>query len=174
MKHCNIEIDDFIHGTCRISHSCTHMQSSWYNWAVQEAEKHFVHDLGARPQHGVDREHYEEGGGKNDLITNLQNSRNDENWLGGLVGGQPDDLCFGLSEDMEALHVGGRHLANRAIQCGLYEVDVEECELDDFGKQQLCCGLLVCLCPPNKSTFLRSELYSLFCLKKEHLCRFQF
>ena len=29
---------------------------SWYDWAVQEVRKHFVQDLGARPQHGVDRE----------------------------------------------------------------------------------------------------------------------
>ena len=31
-----------------------------------------------------------------------------EKWLGSLVRGQPDDLDFGLSEDMEALNVGGR------------------------------------------------------------------
>ena len=146
MQHCNVEIDDFMCGTWIISQSCTHTQSLWYNQAIQEVEKHFVHDLGAKPQHGVDWEDYEEGSGENDTIMDLQNFRNIENWLGSLVGGQPDDLDFGLSEDMEALHVGGRHLENHAIQCGLYEVDVEEHELDDFGRQHLCCGLLVCTC----------------------------
>ena len=33
---------------------------------------------------------------------------------------------------MEALDVGGRHLSSHGIQCGLYEDDVEEYELDDF------------------------------------------
>ena len=39
----------------------------------------------------------------------------DENWLGTLVGGQPDDLDVGLSDDIEALDVGGRHLGNHGI-----------------------------------------------------------
>ena len=42
----------------------------------------------------------------------LQNFKENENWLGSLVGGQPNDLDFGSSEDMEALDVGGRHLGN--------------------------------------------------------------
>ena len=56
----------------------------------------------------------------------------DENWLGSLVGGQHDNLNFGLSEDMEALAVGGRHLGNQGVQRGLYEDDEEEYEHDDF------------------------------------------
>ena len=59
----------------------------------------------------------------------LQTFGDDENWLGSLVGGQPDDLDFGLSEAMEALDVGGRHLGSQGIQCGLYEDDEE---LDEF------------------------------------------
>ena len=43
---------------------------------------------------------------------NLQNFRDDENRLSSLVGGQPDDLDFGLSKAMEALDVGGRHLGS--------------------------------------------------------------
>ena len=27
----------------------------WYDRVVQEVEKHFVHDFGARPQHGADQ-----------------------------------------------------------------------------------------------------------------------
>ena len=44
---------------------------SWYDWAVQEVRKHFVQELGARPQHEVDREDYEEGGGENETIMDL-------------------------------------------------------------------------------------------------------
>jgi len=33
---------------------------------VQEAEKHFVQDLGARSQHGTYQDDYEEGGREND------------------------------------------------------------------------------------------------------------
>ena len=102
----------------------------WYDRAVQEVEKHFVQDLGARPQHGADREDYEEGGGENDTYMDIQNF--DENWLGSMVSGQPDDLDFGLSEDMEALDVGGRHLGSQGTQRGFYEDDEEEYELDDF------------------------------------------
>ena len=39
--------------------------------------------------------------------------------LGSPVGGQLDDLDFGLSEAMEALDVGGRHLGSQSIQCAL-------------------------------------------------------
>ena len=46
------------------------------------------------------------------IMDQLQFGDEDENWLGSLVGGQPDDLAFGLSEDMEALDVGGRHLGS--------------------------------------------------------------
>ena len=42
----------------------------------------------------------------------LQNFGDDEDWLGSLVGGQLDGIDFGLSEDMEALDVGGRYLGN--------------------------------------------------------------
>ena len=31
------------------------------------------------------------------------------------MGGQLDDLHFGLSEDMESLDVGGRHLGSQGI-----------------------------------------------------------
>ena len=53
--------------------------------------------------------------------------------LGSLVGGQPDDLVFGLSEDKANLDVGGRHLDIQGIQCGRDQDDVEEHELDFFG-----------------------------------------
>ena len=42
----------------------------------------------------------------------LRNFGDVENWLGVLLGGQPDGLDFGLSEAMEALDVGGRHLGS--------------------------------------------------------------
>jgi hypothetical protein len=48
------------------------------------------------------------------------------------VGGQLDDLNFGLSEDVKALDVGGRHLSSHGIQHGLYQDDDEEYGLDDF------------------------------------------
>ena len=62
----------------------------------------------------------------------LQNFGDDEDWLGSLVGGQLDGIDFGLSEDMEALDVGGRYLGNQSIQYGFYEDDEEKYELDDF------------------------------------------
>ena len=62
----------------------------------------------------------------------LQNFGDDENWIGSVVGGQPNILDFGLSEDVEALDLGGRHLGSQGNQRGLYEDDEEEHELDDF------------------------------------------
>ena len=50
-----------------------------------------------------------------------------------MLSGQPNDLDFGLSETMEALDVGGRHLGSQGIQCGFYEDDEEEYKLDDHG-----------------------------------------
>ena len=48
----------------------------------------------------------------------LQNFGDDEDWSATFVGGQLDDLEFGLNEDMEALDVGGRHLGCHGIQHG--------------------------------------------------------
>ena len=48
MQHCVVEIDDFILVTQIISLSCTNTQSLWYDRTIQEVEKHFVHDFGAR------------------------------------------------------------------------------------------------------------------------------
>ena len=53
MQNCNVKIDDFVHGTQIISQSCTHTQSLWYNRVIQEVEKQFVQNLGARPQNGA-------------------------------------------------------------------------------------------------------------------------
>ena len=39
------------------------------------------------------------------------------------------------------MDVGGRHLGNHGIQCGLHEDDEEEYGLDDFGRQHICTGL---------------------------------
>ena len=48
--------------------------------------------------------------------------------------GKPDDLDFGLSEDMKVLDVRGRHLDILENQRGLYQDDIyeEEHKLDDF------------------------------------------
>ena len=48
------------------------------------------------------------------------------------MGGQLDNLDFGLREDMKVLDVGGKHLGNHDIQRGLHEDDEEEYKLDDF------------------------------------------
>jgi hypothetical protein len=76
-----------------------------------------VHDLGAKLQHIAYREDYDEVGGGNDRIMDLLNFRDDENCSCFLVDGQPYDLDFGLSEDIEALDVGGRHLGCHVVQC---------------------------------------------------------
>ena len=66
----------------------------------------------------------------------LQNFGEDENWLGSLLGGQPYDLDFGLSNDMEALDVRGRHLGSHDIERGFYEDDDERnINLMIFGQQ---------------------------------------
>ena len=80
-------------------------------------------------------EDYEEGNGEIDTIMDLLHFGDDKNWLGSMVGGQLDDLDFGLSEDMKALDVGGRHLGSQVIQCGLDEDDEEKYDLDGFGRQ---------------------------------------
>ena len=77
--------------------------------SIQEVEKHFVQDLGGRPQCGAYWEDYEEGGGENDTIMDLLHFGDNENWLSSLVGGQSNGLNFELSEYMKALAVGGRH-----------------------------------------------------------------
>ena len=41
------------------------------------------------------------GNGENETTMDLLHFEDDENWLGSLVGGQPDSLDFGLSEGME-------------------------------------------------------------------------
>ena len=77
-------------------------------------------------------EDYEDGGGENHTIVDLLHFKDDKNQLDALVDGPPDDLDFELSEDMEALDVGGMHLGNMGNQHGLYEVDKGEYDLDDF------------------------------------------
>lgn len=41
-----------------------HTQSLWYDRAVQVVKKHFVHDLGAGPQHGANWEIMERAVGR--------------------------------------------------------------------------------------------------------------
>jgi hypothetical protein len=50
----------------------------------------------------------------------LKNFIDNENCLVSMVGGQLDDLDFGLNEDMEAFNVGG-DLGSQDIQHGLHE-----------------------------------------------------
>jgi len=141
---CNVQIDDFIHGTRIISQICAHDPSLWYVWEIQEVGKHSAHDLGAKPRHGPYEEDYGEGGGEIDTIVELQQFGEHENWLGSLVGGQPYDLDFGLSEDMEALDVRGKHLGSQGIDRGLYGDDEEEYKFDDLRTTIVVwCGLLV-------------------------------
>ena len=61
------------------------------------------------------------------------------------MGGQLDDLDFRLSEVMEGLDVGGRHLESHGNQHGLYKM-MKNTSLMFFGRQQLCTGLLMCMC----------------------------
>ena len=83
-------------------------------------------------EHETYWEDQEEGGGDIDTIMDLQSFGDDENWIGSMVGGQPNNLDFGLSEAIEASDLGGRHLDIQGIQHGLYEVGEEKHELDDF------------------------------------------
>ena len=66
-------------------------------------------------------------------MLDLQNFGDDENWLGSLMGGQLDDLDFGLSEAIENLNLGGMHLGSHGIHCGLYKDDDEESKLMILG-----------------------------------------
>ena len=66
-----------------------------YDQGVQEVEKHFVEYLGVRSQHEENKEDFAEGGGENDIVMDLQNFGDNENWLDSMVGWQPNDLDFG-------------------------------------------------------------------------------
>ena len=59
----------------------------------------------------------------------LQNFRDDEQWLGSLVDGH---LTI-LNEAMEVLELGGRHLGIHGIQSELYEDNEEDSNLMIFG-----------------------------------------
>ena len=89
------------------------------------------------------------GVGRVYTIMTLENFGDVENWLGSLVDGQLDGFDCGLSEKMEALDVGGRHLRNQGIG-----------------------GRMVCMCL-NKQTFLRSRILRFSLPSNKTLCRFQ-
>jgi hypothetical protein len=73
-------------------HTCAKVEC---DTGVQEVERHFVQDLGARPEHEANKEYCEEGVGETDTVMDLQNFGDDENGLDSLVGGQLDDLTLG-------------------------------------------------------------------------------
>jgi hypothetical protein len=128
VQHCNVEIDDLylghgehpkvahIHKAYGMIGQSKKSRNSWYMFLV----------------HITYCEDYEEGSGENDTSMDLLHFGDNKNWSSSLVGAQLDDLDCGLSEGMEALDVGGRHLGSQCIQCGLYEGDIEEYKLDDF------------------------------------------
>ena len=120
-------------------------------------------------------EDYEEGGGEDGAIVDLQNFGEDDNWWGSLVGGQLDDLHFGLSEGMEALDVGWRHVGSWGIQRRLYEDDEEEYEFDDLWMTivvQLFLVWCVHISEPSWEIYLFSFIMHLFSLKQKNY-RFQ-
>jgi len=105
VQHCNVEIYFFIHKTQIISASCTHLQSLYYDRAIQEVKKTLCTRSWCKTQHEANWEDYEKGGEENDTIVDLLHFEDNENWLGSLVGGQPDDFDFQSREDMKALDV---------------------------------------------------------------------
>ena len=106
------------------------------------------------------------GGEENDTTMDLLHFKDDENWLGYLVGGQPDNLDLGLSENMEVFDVGGGiWWVARPFNVGFMNMMKKNTNLMIFGWQQLFGGLLVCMCP-HKWTFLRSWILFPFAFKQ--------
>ena len=62
------------------------------------------------------------------------------------MGDQPNDLDFGLNEDMEALDLGERNLSSHDIHHMLYEDDEEEHELNVFWTTTQCVVNSWCVC----------------------------
>jgi hypothetical protein len=67
-------------------------------------------------------------------IIDLLHFGDDENWLGSLVGGQPDDLDFGLSEDIWKLWMleGGIWVA-REFNWGFVKMKKKNTDMMIFG-----------------------------------------
>lgn len=101
----------------------------WHDRVVQDVEKQFEQDLGARPQNGVDRDDYEEGGGDNDFMDaegiNFSVS-------GSMIGRQLSDANM----DSADISHEGLHFSSQGDLGGLYEDDEEQgVAVDDFWKK---------------------------------------
>ena len=72
------------------------------------------------------------GSEENDTIMDLLHFGDGENWLGSMVGRQPNDIDVGLRKDMKALDVWGG-IWQWGHSMWLYQDDEKEYEHDDLG-----------------------------------------
>lgn len=107
----------------------------WHDRVVQDVEKQFVQDLGARPQHGVDQDDYEEGGGDNDFMDVDDRVEENNNVSGVMVARQSSDATNMNSADISR-ELGDMPFASQGDLGGLYEEgDEQGGEVDDFWKK---------------------------------------
>ncbi|KAG0580271.1 hypothetical protein KC19_4G162000 [Ceratodon purpureus] len=100
----------------------------WHDRVVQDVEKQFVQDLGARPQHGVDRGDYEEGGGDNDFM-DVDVRGEEDSMMGTLVVRQTSGTDMNSGE-----MTGDMPFNSQGDLRGFYEEDEQGAEVDDFWK----------------------------------------
>lgn len=103
----------------------------WHDRVVQDVEKQFVQDLGARPQHGVDQDDYEEGGGDNDYM-DVDVHGEEDNMMGAMVVRQTSGADMD-SADMFR-DAGDMPFNSQGDLRGFYEEDDQGGEVDDFWK----------------------------------------
>ena len=133
MQRCMTQIDNFVHGTWIVSQSCTYTQSSCeigesmnlrntlYTTLVQGPDMKHIGKIMKRAVGRMIRLWIY----KTLKVMKIA-------WVFWYVGNWMI-VILGLSEAMEALDVGGRHLGRQFVQCGLYEDDEEESKLMIFG-----------------------------------------
>ncbi|XP_024390792.1 uncharacterized protein [Physcomitrium patens] len=104
----------------------------WHDRVVQDVEKQFVQDLGARPQHGADQDDYEEGGGDNDYM-DVDERGEVGSMMGAMVVRQSHSVDMGSAEMLDGQDMGGMPFSSQGDR-GFYEEDEEDGDVDDFWK----------------------------------------
>jgi hypothetical protein len=131
----------------------------WHDRVVQDVEKQFVQDLGARPQHGVDQDDYEEGGGDNDYM-DIDVRRGEDDMMGGLVVRQTSGADMDSADMLR--DTGGMPFSSQGDLRGFYEEDEQGGEVDDFWKTAVVRWSpgLCTTCKPEIVTFLKCSTES--------------
>ena len=105
----------------------------WHDRVVLDVERQFVQDLGARPQHGVNQDDYEEGGGDNDYM-DVDVSGEEGSIMGAIVVRQTSGADMDSAEMLDARNTGEMPFSSQGDLRGFYEEDEQGGEVDDFWK----------------------------------------